>query len=103
MNRKTLFSTIVGAAALLAAPAWAQSTGTVSKAVGGYSFDEAAKGSPDTKNHRSNDGKLTFAIVTHTAPPTAANGFFAPTYVGPKVAADPFGVNLLMLGPEAPT
>ena len=98
MNRRTLFSTIVGVATLLAAPAWAQSTGTVSKAVGGYSFDEAAKGSPDTKNHRSNDGKLTFAIVTHTA----GNGFFDPTYVGAKVAADAFGINLLMLGSEAP-
>ena len=42
--------------------------------------------------------QLTFSIVTHTA----GNGFFDPTYVGAKVAADAFGINLVMLGSEAP-
>ncbi|HWT31780.1 MAG TPA: substrate-binding domain-containing protein [Propylenella sp.] len=77
--------------------AFAQS-GTLQQAVGGYSFEEAAKESPDTKNFNSADGKLTFAIVTHTA----GNGFFDPTYVGAKVAADMIGANLIMLGSEAP-
>ena len=71
---------------------------TVSKAVGGWSFQKAAEASADTKNFRSKDGKLTFAIVTHTA----GNGFFDPAYVGAQVAANAFGVNLLMLGSEAP-
>ena len=69
-----------------------------SKAVGGYDFNEAAKANPDTPNFHSNDGKLTFAIITHTA----GNGFFDPTYVGAKAAADLLGVNLIMLGSEAP-
>jgi simple sugar transport system substrate-binding protein len=73
-------------------------TGVLNKAVGGYSFDDAAKESPDTKNFNSKDGKLTFAIVTHTA----GNGFFDPTYVGAKAAANAFGINLIMLGSEAP-
>jgi simple sugar transport system substrate-binding protein len=73
-------------------------TGLLQKAVGGYTFDQAAKEAPDTKNYNSKDGKLTFAIVTHTA----GNGFFDPTYVGAKVAADALGINLLMLGSEAP-
>ncbi len=95
--------TIAAVAAVLAfggaaAPkAFAQS-GALDKAVGGYSFDAAAKESPDTKNFHSHKGKLTFAIVTHTA----GNGFFDPTYVGAKVAADAFGINLVMLGSEAP-
>ncbi|MBO0752977.1 MAG: substrate-binding domain-containing protein [Bradyrhizobiaceae bacterium] len=75
-----------------------QSRGLLMKAVGGYSFEEAAKEAPETKNFHSKDGKLTFAIVTHTA----GNGFFDPTYVGAKVAADAFGINLLLLGSEAP-
>src|SRR3954453_21391987 len=73
-------------------------SGTLSKAVGGYSFEDAAKEAPGTKDFNSKDGKLTFAIVTHTA----GNGFFDPTYVGAKVAADMLGVNLVMLGSEAP-
>lgn len=81
----------------LAAPAAAQ-TGALDQAVGGYSFGEAAKEAPGTKNYNSDDGRLTFAIITHTA----GNGFFDPTYVGAKVAADAFGINLLMLGSEAP-
>jgi simple sugar transport system substrate-binding protein len=98
MSRRLLISAIVGAACAFAAPAWAQTSGTISKAVGGYNFDEAAKSNPDTPNFHSKDGKLTFAIITHTA----GNGFFDPTYVGAKVAADLFGVNLIMLGSEAP-
>ena len=75
MNAKLLI-TALGVVCVSAAPAWAQTSGTVSKAVGGYSFDEASKPSPDTPNFHSNDGKLTFAIITHTA----GNGFFDPTY-----------------------
>jgi simple sugar transport system substrate-binding protein len=80
-----------------ASQAIAQS-GLLEKAVGGYSFAEAAKEAPETKDFNSADGKLTFAIVTHTA----GNGFFDPTYVGAKVAADMIGAKLLMLGAEAP-
>jgi simple sugar transport system substrate-binding protein len=80
-----------------AAGAYAQS-GTLSNAVGGYSFEDASKESPDTKKFHSDDGKLTFAIITHTA----GNGFFDPTYVGAKMAADMIGANLIMLGSEAP-
>ena len=98
MSRRLLISAIVGAACAFAAPAWAQTSGTIAKAVGGYNFDEAAKANPDTPNFHSKDGKLTFAIVTHTA----GNGFFDPTYVGAKAAADMLGVNLIMLGSEAP-
>jgi len=71
--------------------------GALNQAVGGYSFDQAAKEAAGTKNFHSNKGKLTFAIVTHTA----GNGFFDPTYVGAKVAANAFGINLIMLGSEA--
>ena len=73
-------------------------SGALSKAVGGYSFEDAAKEAPGTKDFHSKDGKLTFAIVTHTA----GNGFFDPVYVGAKVAADMIGANLLMLGSESP-
>src|SRR4051812_5188666 len=73
-------------------------SGTLSKAVGGYSFEDAAKEATGTKDFNSKDGKLTFAIVTHTA----GNGFFDPTYVGAQVAAKAFGINLIMLGSEAP-
>ena len=82
---------------LAALSAHAQS-GVLNKAVGGYSFEEASKESPATKDFNSKDGKLTFAIVTHTA----GNGFFDPTYVGAQVAAKAFGINLIMLGSEAP-
>lgn len=84
--------------ALTSSAALAAENGSIDKAVGGYSFADAAKESPDTKNFHSPDGKLTFAIITHTA----GNGFFDPVYVGAKVAADAFGINLLMLGSEAP-
>jgi len=70
-------------------------SGAINKAVGGYSFEEAAKEAPATKK----DGKpLTFAIITHTA----GNGFFDPVYVGAQVAANAFGINLIRLGSEAP-
>ena len=85
------------AAAFAASGAFAQS-GTITKAVGGYTFEDAAKEAPGTKNFHSADGHLTFAIVTHTA----GNGFFDPVYVGAKVAADAFGINMVMLGSEAP-
>ncbi|MFL5335760.1 MAG: substrate-binding domain-containing protein [Geminicoccaceae bacterium] len=73
-------------------------SGALSKAVGGYSFEDAVKEAPGTKDFHSKDGKLTFAIITHTA----GNGFFDPVYVGAKLAADMVGANLLMLGSEAP-
>jgi simple sugar transport system substrate-binding protein len=82
----------------LSIPVFAQS-GALEKAVGGYSFEEAAKENPDTKNFHSNDGVLTFAIVTHTA----GNGFFDPVYVGATVAADLIGAKVLLLGAESPT
>ena len=70
-------------------------SGAINKAVGGYSFEDAAKEAPTTKK----DGKpLTFAIITHTA----GNGFFDPVYVGAQVAANAFGINLIRLGSEAP-
>jgi simple sugar transport system substrate-binding protein len=74
-------------------------SGSVEKAVGGYSFEDAAKEADGTKNFHSNDGILTFAIVTHTA----GNGFFDPVYVGAKVAADLIGAKVLLLGSESPT
>ena len=77
--------------------AYAQSGG-VEKAVGGYSFEDAAKESPDTKNFHSADGHLTFAIVTHTA----GNGFFDPVYVGATVAGNMIGAKILLLGSESP-
>jgi simple sugar transport system substrate-binding protein len=97
MTQWTAYAACLAAGLALAAPAAAQ-TGALDQAVGGYSFDEAAQEAPGTKDYHSNDGRLTFAIITHTA----GNGFFDPTYVGAKVAADAFGINLLMLGSEAP-
>ncbi len=73
-------------------------SGGVEKAVGGYSFEDAAKESPDTKNFHSADGHLTFAIVTHTA----GNGFFDPVYVGATVAGNMIGAKILLLGSESP-
>jgi simple sugar transport system substrate-binding protein len=89
----------VSATAVLAA---AFATGTyaqgIDKAVGGYSWADAAKESPDTKNFHSADGHLTFAIVTHTA----GNGFFDPVYVGATVAGNMIGATILLLGSENP-
>ena len=97
MKFNVLFGSLALGVALVSGPVAAQQ-GVLSRAVGGYSFDEAAKESPTTKNFNSRDGRLTFAIITHTA----GNGFFDPTYVGAKVAAEAFGINLVMLGSEAP-
>jgi simple sugar transport system substrate-binding protein len=73
--------------------------GALSKAVGGYSFEDAAKEAAGTKNFNSKDGKLTFAIVTHTA----GNGFFDPVYAGALAAANMVGAKVLLLGSESPT
>ena len=76
-----------------------QEAGTITKAVGGYSFEEAAKEADATKNFHSADGHLTFAIITHTA----GNGFFDPVYVGATVAGNMIGAKILLLGSESPT
>jgi simple sugar transport system substrate-binding protein len=81
MNRKMLTS--ISAAALLLALAGEGLAQGIEKAVGGYSFGDAAKENDATRDFHSKDGKLTFAIVTHTA----GNGFFDPVYVGATVAA----------------
>jgi simple sugar transport system substrate-binding protein len=78
--------------------AFSQVSGGVDQTVGGTAFDEAAKPAPETASFHSDDGRLTFAIISHTA----GNGFFDPAYVGAQVAADAFGINLIKLGPEAP-
>ena len=98
MTRTMLALSAAALAIALGGTAWAAPTGGVSKTVGGVSFDDAAKPDPNTPNFHSKDGKLTFAIVSHTA----GNGFFDPAYVGAQVAANAFGINLLKLGPEAP-
>ncbi len=96
---RNLVSLAIGAAALLSVGAGAVAqTGSIERAVSGYSFEEAAKEHPDTKNFHSADGHLTFAIVTQAA----GNGFFDPLYVGAKVAADMIGAEILLLGSEAP-
>ena len=94
--KKALGFLMVGAAALALASAANAQSGSVSKAVGGYTFEDAAKEAAGTKDFHSADGQLTFAIVTHTA----GNGFFDPVYVGAKVAADLIGAKLLLLGSE---
>jgi simple sugar transport system substrate-binding protein len=81
------------AACFFGTAAHAQS-GMISKAVGGYTFEDAAKEGTGTKK---NGKPLTFAIITHTA----GNGFFDPVYVGAQVAANAFGINLIKLGSEA--
>src|SRR6516165_10031754 len=94
MNRGLAAAAIVAASCLWNSGAFAQS-GAINKAVGGYTWDDAAKEAPTTKK----DGKpLTFAIITRTA----GNGFFDPVYVGAQVAANAFGINLIKLGSEAP-
>ncbi len=97
MRKLMLGASALALATLTGQGAMAQSS-ALSKAVGGYTFEDAVKEAPGTKDFHSKDGKLTFAIVTHTA----GNGFFDPVYVGAKLAADMVGVNLLMLGSEAP-
>jgi simple sugar transport system substrate-binding protein len=90
----------VSATAVLAA-AWGTAgyAQGIDQAVGGYSWDDAAKEAEGTKNFHSNDGILTFAIVTHTA----GNGFFDPVYVGATVAGNLIGAKILLLGSESPT
>ena len=66
--------TALGAALVVAGSCGAAYAQAVNNAVGGYSWEEAAKEAEGTKNFHSNDGVLTFAIVTHTA----GNGFFDP-------------------------
>jgi simple sugar transport system substrate-binding protein len=97
--QKVLAMLALGSAAVFAATGAYAQTGNVAKAVGGYSFDDAAKEAPGTKNFHSADGHLTFAIVTHTA----GNGFFDPVYVGATVAANLIGAKVLLLGSESPT
>ena len=94
MNRGLGVAAIVAATCLWSAGAFAQS-GAINKAVGGYTWEDAAKEAPTTKK---NGKPLTFAIITHTA----GNGFFDPVYVGAQVAANAFGINLIKLGSEAP-
>jgi simple sugar transport system substrate-binding protein len=89
---------MLGTAAVFAASGAFAQSGSVAKAVGGYSFDDAAKEADGTKNFHSNDGVLTFAIVTHTA----GNGFFDPVYVGATVAGNLIGAKVLLLGSESP-
>ena len=96
--QKFLSIAAFSAAAIFAASGAFAQSGSVSKAVGGYTFDEAAKEAAATKNFHSADGKLTFAVVTHTA----GNGFFDPVYVGAKVAGDMIGAKILLLGSENP-
>ena len=98
---KTLLVSVsaLSLAVLMSAGASAQESGTVTKAVGGYSFEDAAKEAEGTKNFHSADGNLTFAIVTHTA----GNGFFDPVYVGATVAGNMIGAKILLLGSESPT
>ena len=89
----------IALAVLFSNSASSEEAGTVSKAVGGYSFKDAAKEAKGTKNFHSADGHLTFAIVTHTA----GNGFFDPVYVGATVAGNMIGAKILLLGSESPT
>ncbi len=98
--KRELTSIVAAAAfaAFAAGSAMAQSGG-VDKAVGGYTWEDAAKEADGTKNFHSDDGVLTFAIVTHTA----GNGFFDPVYVGATVAANLIGAKVLLLGSESPT
>jgi len=96
---KYLIPLAAGAATIMlcATGAFAQSGG-VDQAVGGYSWGDAAKEAPGTKDFHSADGHLTFAIVTHTA----GNGFFDPVYVGATVAGNMIGAKILLLGSESP-
>jgi simple sugar transport system substrate-binding protein len=95
---RALKTLVLGTAAVFAASGAFAQSGSVAKAVGGYSFEDAAKEAEGTKNFHSNDGVLTFAIVTHTA----GNGFFDPVYVGATVAGNLIGAKVLLLGSESP-
>jgi simple sugar transport system substrate-binding protein len=96
--KKVLTTVALAAAASVAASAALAQSGSVASAVGGYSFEDAAMEAEGTKNFHSNDGILTFALVTHTA----GNGFFDPVYVGATVAANLIGAKVLLLGSESP-
>jgi len=98
MKHLLLLAASAAALSLGMTGAYAQSGG-VEKAVGGYTWEEAAKEAPGTKDFHSADGHLTFAIVTHTA----GNGFFDPVYVGATVAGNMIGAKILLLGSESPT
>jgi simple sugar transport system substrate-binding protein len=98
MKYSVSLAAAAAALSLGASGALAQSGG-VDRAVGGYSWEEAAQEAEGTKDFHSNDGVLTFAIVTHTA----GNGFFDPVYVGATVAANLIGAKVLLLGSESPT
>jgi simple sugar transport system substrate-binding protein len=97
MKHVISLAAVAAAMSLGVSGAFAQSGG-VDQAVSGYTWEEAAQESPDTKNFHSADDRLTFAIVTHTA----GNGFFDPVYVGAKTAGDMIGANILLLGSESP-
>ena len=97
MRHLLLLAASAAALSLGMTGAYAQSGG-VEKAVGGYTWEEAAKEAPGTKDFHSADGHLTFAIVTHTA----GNGFFDPVYVGATVAGNLIGAKILLLGSESP-
>jgi simple sugar transport system substrate-binding protein len=97
--RYFLNTALVASTLILAGGAATAQSGSIGKAVGGYSFEDAAKEADGTKNFHSNDGVLTFALVTHTA----GNGFFDPVYVGATVAANLIGAKVLLLGSESPT
>ena len=97
--QKVLTTLALGAAACFAASGAFAQSGSIAKAVGGYSFEDASKQAAATKNFHSADGHLTFAIVTHTA----GNGFFDPVYVGAVTAANLIGAKILLLGSESPT
>ena len=75
MTIKILTAVAAVGALALAGTAQAQVGGGVDKAANGYSFEDASQEAAGTKDFHSKDGKLTFAIVTHTA----GNGFFDPT------------------------
>jgi simple sugar transport system substrate-binding protein len=95
---KVLTTVALATATSFAASAALAQSGSVASAVGGYSFEDAAMEAEGTKNFHSNDGVLTFAIVTHTA----GNGFFDPVYAGALAAANLIGAKVLLLGSESP-
>jgi simple sugar transport system substrate-binding protein len=89
----------LGAALVFAGYSGVAAAQALDQAVGGYSWADAAKEAPGTKDFHSADGHLTFAVVTHTA----GNGFFDPVYVGATVAGNMIGAKILLLGSESPT
>src|SRR6202042_2046068 len=94
MNRGLGVAAIVAAICLWSSVTFAQS-GAINKAVGGYTWEDAAKEAP---TNRKGGKQHTFAIITHTQ----YNGFFDTVHVGAHVTANAFGINLIKLGSEAP-